>query len=383
MPYRSVIALTAALLLAAPAAAQAAVSLSLGATSAVYGAHVTATGSVTPAVAGASIDIAVNGVTATTTTTAADGTFSAAFTASHGGSVTATDTGDASTSAAVALTVVPRVSLRIRSVQAFRRGVAAVSITPSSWSGPATLRIEQAGHLLATSTITLSGGRAQVAFIPDGYGHLTAKVVLGAASGFGAETVAKGFTSHGRKIGLGAKGRDVRILLQRLEARGFHTPGISTTLTRNAQDPIMAFHKAYRLPRTWDFQPTDWKLLLHGKRLRPRHTGPAQHIEIDKARQILMIVRNGRVRVIEHVSTGATGNTPVGKWAILWKAPQTHTWLGPAILYWTMTFHGGFAIHGFAPVPAYPASHGCTREPLWMANWIYQQSPVGETVYVY
>ena len=96
-----------------------------------------------------------------------------------------------------------------------------------------------------------------------------------------------------------------------------------------------------------------------------------------------MIVRNGRVAVIEHVSTGATGNTPVGRWSILWKAPSTTTWLGSAILYWTMTFHNGFAIHGFWPVPEYPASHGCTREPMWMANWVYQQSPVGETVFVY
>ena len=95
------------------------------------------------------------------------------------------------------------------------------------------------------------------------------------------------------------------------------------------------------------------------------------HIEVDKTRQILMVVTNGKVTGVIPVSTGATGNTPVGHWRVLWKAPATSTWLGSAILYRTLTFHGGFAIHGFSPVPAYPASHGCVREPLWAADWTY------------
>jgi lipoprotein-anchoring transpeptidase ErfK/SrfK len=73
----------------------------------------------------------------------------------------------------------------------------------------------------------------------------------------------------------------------------------------------------------------------------------------------------------------------VGAWSILWKAPATSTWLGSAILYRTMTFHGNFAIHGYHSVPTYPASHGCVRVPIREADWLYDQSPVGERVYVY
>ena len=65
---------------------------------------------------------------------------------------------------------------------------------------------------------------------------------------------------------------------------------------------------------------------------KARYTGHGLHIEIDKTRQILMLVRDGKVTGTLHVSTGATGNTPVGHWSVLWKAPFTHTWLGPAIL---------------------------------------------------
>ena len=99
---------------------------------------------------------------------------------------------------------------------------------------------------------------------------------------------------------------------------------------------------------------------------------------------LVSCTRRGRVIHILPTSTGATGNTPEGKWKIRWKAPSTRTWLGSAILFRTMTFKGNeFAIHGFAPVPSFPASHGCARIPLWAADWLYRQSPVGEAVYVY
>jgi len=48
-----------------------------------------------------------------------------------------------------------------------------------------------------------------------------------------------------------------------------------------------------------------------------------------------------------------------------------------------MGFVGDFAIHGYDPVPPYPASHGCVREPMWAAPWVYDRSFVGERLYVY
>ena len=118
--------------------------------------------------------------------------------------------------------------------------------------------------------------------------------------------------------------------------------------------------------------------------MRPRYRGPEAHIEVDKTRQILLDVRGGEVVAVIPVSSGATGNTPEGRHRIRWKALATTTWLGPAILYRTLTFYGNsFAIHGFPSVPAYPASHGCVRIPIWTADWLYNRSPVGETVYVY
>ena len=46
-------------------------------------------------------------------------------------------------------------------------------------------------------------------------------------------------------------------------------------------------------------------------------------------------------------------------------------------------FLRGFAIHGYPSVPAYPASHGCVRLPMWIAPSIFASNSYGETIYVY
>ena len=48
-----------------------------------------------------------------------------------------------------------------------------------------------------------------------------------------------------------------------------------------------------------------------------------------------------------------------------------------------MYFLRGFAIHGYPSVPAYPASHGCVRVPMWIAPSLYGQFTYGQSVYVY
>jgi lipoprotein-anchoring transpeptidase ErfK/SrfK len=46
-------------------------------------------------------------------------------------------------------------------------------------------------------------------------------------------------------------------------------------------------------------------------------------------------------------------------------------------------FIGGYAIHGYASVPTYPASHGCLRVPIPSAWNIYSWVDFGTRVFVY
>ena len=95
-----------------------------------------------------------------------------------------------------------------------------------------------------------------------------------------------------------------------------------------------------------------------------------------------MVVKGGKPFGIICVSTGATDNTPEGSFHIQQKHPFTTSGFG-GILVRTMGFIGDFAIHGYAPVPPYPASHGCVREPIWACYWVYDHSCVGEALYIY
>jgi lipoprotein-anchoring transpeptidase ErfK/SrfK len=95
-------------------------------------------------------------------------------------------------------------------------------------------------------------------------------------------------------------------------------------------------------------------------------------------RQVLFVVVAGRVESVLHVSTGATGNTPLGHWRIYHKVPG---WNG--VLWYPLFFLRGFAIHGYPQVPAYPASHGCVRVPMWIAPRLHARFAHGQSVYVY
>jgi lipoprotein-anchoring transpeptidase ErfK/SrfK len=142
---------------------------------------------------------------------------------------------------------------------------------------------------------------------------------------------------------------------------------------------VIAFQKAERLSRSGVVGTATWQALGRARVLRPRRAEPALHIEIDKTRQILMVVRRGEVSAVIPTSTGATGNTPVGSWRIYWKSPGYNA----SHMYYSMFWLRGFAVHGYASVPPYPASHGCARIPIWTAYWLYKQFSIGDRVYVY
>src|SRR5205823_1138061 len=78
-----------------------------------------------------------------------------------------------------------------------------------------------------------------------------------------------------------------------------------------------------------------------------RYAGNGLHVEVSKERQVLFLVRDGRVTLVVPVSTGATGNTPVGLWHVYSKVPGYNA----KEVYYSSFFSGGFAIHGYHSVP--------------------------------
>ena len=136
------------------------------------------------------------------------------------------------------------------------------------------------------------------------------------------------------------------------------------------------------MTRTGRVTPALWCLGFETAQVpRVRDPGPYRHIEIDKKRQVLFQVVGGRVVRVVHVSTGATGNTPVLLLARLQQCPRI-----PPELH---VFHALFPRRVRHPrsstgsVPAYPASHGCVRMPMWIAPTIFASNDYGAAVYIH
>lgn len=172
--------------------------------------------------------------------------------------------------------------------------------------------------------------------------------------------------------------------LRRLGVLGYEVPAPTQTFDYDVEESVYAFEKVENLDRTGNIDATFWAHLDNPRIPQPRYKLPADHIEVDKAQQVLYIVRDGQVKLISPVSTaGLPGRfTPVGTFSIYRKVDgYDPSPLG--ILYKPMYFTGGYAIHGNPSVPPYPASHGCIRVPNFVIERLFTSEPYGETVYVY
>jgi N-acetylmuramoyl-L-alanine amidase len=173
----------------------------------------------------------------------------------------------------------------------------------------------------------------------------------------------------------GSSGASVRALERRLQE--LHYAVLADGVFGDDDvEAVYAFEKVEGLARTGVVTPEIWRRLDSATIPRARFGG--DHVEVDKTRQVLFVVRGGKVALVVAVSTGATGNTPLGLWHVYRKVTG-FDW----VLYYPSYFLRGFAVHGYPDVPPYPASHGCVRIPMWVATTVYGEIPDGSAVYIY
>jgi hypothetical protein len=367
-----------ALLLASPGAASAATSLTIHVAPAVpvYGHTVVFSGHVTPQTAGEQVDlIADTGsgyALVTSTTTAAGGTYSFSLAAKKPGSYAVQAPG--ATSAAVALTLRPHMTARVRGLlypglPLYLRG----RVRPAA-AGTLKLHIgthtwKVGGHAngtYAARLLTRAGGlhRARLQFVPR--------------AGYAPRSLARRYRIRTPNLSIGSYGRAVFALERRLHLLHYALRASNKFFGVDTYEAVLAFQKVHRMSRTGRIGDTVWGKLGRAKIPVARHPS-GSHIEVDKTRQVLFEVRRGHVVHVIHVSTGATGNTPVGTYHVYLKTPG----LLPSGMYYSLFWHGAFAIHGYHSVPPWPASHGCVRIPMWLAPGLYSRWGLGTRVYVY
>ena len=368
---------------ASPSPSSSVVSLVVTPDNVVYGTPVAVSGEVLPALADQAVSITLDGAEVAAAVTGADGRYAAQFTPQRGGAVLATLVTEGVSSAPLALSVRPDVTITTATPVPFLTLHVVVSVLPAGYAGTITTTVLHNDATQATVAGQASGGSAAFDLPLWGVGQFRLRAALAADGGLAERTVAKDVRAARRRLAVGAAGAHVRGVLTALQRLKVRIPSLGSTMTRDRSDAIVAFQKAYGLPRTYVVDADDWARLDAAQPVKPRYVSPYDHLEVDKTRQILMMVRGGRLRALIAVSTGATGNTPEGVFRIQQKHPSTTSLSGGAVLYRTMGFLGNFAIHGYAPVPPYPASHGCVREPMWVADWMYDRTALGERVYIY
>lgn len=353
----------------------------------VFGDTVTVSGQLDPVAESQEVVVTFNGVEVTDPAnrpkTGADGAYQFTFTPRRGGDVVASLSSDPTVvSAPQALAVKPKVSVSHGALIPYLSSRFVVKVAPSAYAGVVTVKVTHRGAVVGRYRARVRDGRAILQFPLRGVEGFTLTFALSADGGLAARSYQVKVGVKTRTLSAGSSSAYVKGMLTGLQRLAIRIPGMGGTFSAQVKDSVMAFQKAYRLPRTYVFNTACWRKLDGAKTIKPRYSSPATHLEVDKTRQILMVVKKGRVFGLIAVSTGATGNTPEGSFRIQQKHPFTTSGYG-GILVRTMGFVGNFAIHGYSPVPPYPASHGCVREPIWACYWVFDQSSVGEALYIY
>jgi len=175
-------------------------------------------------------------------------------------------------------------------------------------------------------------------------------------------------------------GPDARHFNELLEENGFHMGDeITNEYDESTALGIMALRKVHDLDRTEEYTPDLFELLLSGDaEFEPEHTEDGRHVEVDISRQVMALVEDGQATDVFHVSTGA-GGTPTGEFSFYSYGPGYNA----KGMYYSIYYDGNYATHGFSSVPTYPASHGCTRNPIPYSTYIYDWIDLGDAMYVY
>jgi hypothetical protein len=182
-------------------------------------------------------------------------------------------------------------------------------------------------------------------------------------------------------VGPGSSGPSVRLLQSELWNLHYVVPlsGVFDEATGRA---LIAYRKMENLNRIADAGHEVFVRLLHGVGTFPvryRHDG--RHVEANLTKQVLAEIEpGGRIHAIYTMSSGKPSTpTVIGRFTVYSKTPGTNS----EGMVDSNYFIRGYAIHGYAEVPTYAASHGCLRVPIPNAASIYSWVQYGTPVDVY
>ncbi|MGH2663950.1 MAG: L,D-transpeptidase family protein [Actinomycetota bacterium] len=370
--------------LAGPAAAAAAtVSLSASKTDLQFGEVTRLTGTVNPPPpAGSTVEIVDASNPArvlATAATDASGNFAVDHAPEANVDAAARWTGDTSTP--VPLRVHPRLTAQLENVRLFDAAAVSGRVEPPHPGGAVHVELLVGDRVVARENAPVGpGSEYSIELDVVRSGTYRARVSFDDADHEPAET-----TTPGRKVATppplhpGSNGDWVLALENRLDDLGYHVPRPNRNYDVRTGDAVLAFHKVQGMPRGKNATRRTWKRLADPRIPKPKLEAPSTHIEVNQSKQVLYVVRQGEVDVIVHASTGAGAATRDGTFRVHRKLAG----FSPGHLYYPSYFDGLRAVHGWPDVPPSPASHGCTRVPMWTAKFLFRIMHYGMVVKIY
>jgi peptidoglycan hydrolase-like protein with peptidoglycan-binding domain len=195
------------------------------------------------------------------------------------------------------------------------------------------------------------------------------------------------------RLGYGSQGPIVGMYEQRMKDLHFDPGPVDGVFDQRTQYAVVAVQKYVGQERTGVIDRAVQLVLSHFVYTQAEAKSEPDRVEIDLDRQVLQVFQNWQPILVtttstgsgEHFCGGADGCqyaiTPTGHYHFY----ERHDgWLEGKLgkMYKPYFFNGGIAVHGLASVPAYPASHGCARIPMHIAEYFNSLVHQGESVFV-
>ncbi|MGH9187967.1 MAG: L,D-transpeptidase family protein [Acidimicrobiales bacterium] len=191
----------------------------------------------------------------------------------------------------------------------------------------------------------------------------------------------------------GVEGPRTLALQQRLLDLRFDPGPLDGQFGTKTVQAVWAFQHTYGVEATGQVAPDLWAAMQTAGPPEPLvPDGGPNRTEISLDRQALYVYRDGQIALITHISTGTgqhycdngscgTAITPTGNHR--WER-RISGWRESVLglLYNPIYFKGGWAVHGSKSVPNHPASHGCVRIPMHIAEYFPDIVSNGDPVYV-
>ncbi|MDP4506349.1 L,D-transpeptidase family protein [Nonomuraea turcica] len=269
-------------------------------------------------------------------------------------------------------------------------------------------RLPGMAALLTAGAVVLSGCGTQttpqtVASRPLASSAVTpaVPVAAGAQSVPAAAPATSAVTAPRKTLKLGAKGKDVTWLQNRLVELGYRPGKADGRYGGTTLAAVWAFQKVNGIKPTSTIAKRTWEALETPKAPKVLvKNGEPTRAEVNLTKQIMVLYIGGEAKLITHISSGSgvpycesatwqgrkqrfcgSATTPTGNYRTTWRKSGWHrSYLGQ--LYNPIFFNGGIAFHGALSVPLYPASHGCVRMPMNVAGVVPGMLGKGVPVHV-